>query len=151
LISKEKSQTKKQPTFLNSFKKATIGFVSLLPTILAVVGLVSCFQIYVTPQMLSNLFGHGTALDILDGTFLGAISSGNGAISYVVADGLKTQGVSMYALIAFIMAWTTLSFTHLPAEASVFGVKFTTYRNLLTFLSTMIIAYLSTITLGLFS
>jgi uncharacterized membrane protein YraQ (UPF0718 family) len=151
LIPKEKKQPNKKATFFISLKKATLEFISLLPTILAVVGLVACFQVYITPQMLSNLFGHGTILDILDGTFLGAISSGNGAISYVVAEGLKTQGVSTYALIAFIMAWTTLSFTHIPAEASVFGVKFTALRNLLTFLSTMIIAYLSTITLELFS
>jgi uncharacterized membrane protein YraQ (UPF0718 family) len=140
-----------QPTFKMAFKKAVIGFASLSPMILAVIGLVALFQTYVTPDMLSKFFGHGEGLDILDGTIIGAISSGNGAISYVVADGLKTQGVSDYALIAFIMAWTTLSLTHLPAEASVFGVKFTAYRNILTFLCTLIIAYLSVTTLGLLS
>ncbi len=115
--------------------------------IIAVIALVAVFQTYVTPDMLSRFFGHGRALDIFDGTFIGAISSGNGAIGYVVADGLKQQGVSSYALVAFILAWTTLSFTHLPAEASVFGVKFTAYRNILTFLSTLFIAYLSVTTL----
>ncbi len=145
------SKSDKQPTLATAFKKATMGFVTLLPMIVAVVVLVAVFQVYVTPDMLSKFFGHGEGLDILDGTIIGAISSGNGAISYVVADGLKAQGVSDYALIAFIMAWTTLSFTHLPAEASVFGVRFTAYRNILTFLCTLIIAYLSVATLRLFS
>jgi len=140
---------KEKTSFLASIKKAVLGFVSLLPMIIAVIGLVSIFQVYVTPTMLAGFFGHGVGQDILDGTFIGAISSGNGAIAYVVAEGLKHHGVSSYALISFILAWTTLSFTHLPAEASVFGVKFTTFRNLLTFLCTMIIAYLSVVTLGL--
>jgi uncharacterized membrane protein YraQ (UPF0718 family) len=141
---------KEKITFLISIKKATMGFLSFSPMILAVIGLVAVFQTYVTPSMLSEFFGHGVMLDIFDGTFIGAISSGNGAISYVVAQGLKSHGVSTYALISFILAWTTLSFTHLPAEASVFGAKFTTYRNLLTFLCTLVISYLSVITMGLF-
>ena len=144
------SKSNQQPTFATAFKKSLMSFLALSPMILAVIGLVALFQIYVTPDMLSKFFGHGEGLDILDGTIIGAISSGNGAISYVVADGLKQQGVSDYALIAFIMAWITLSLTHLPAEASVFGVRFTAYRNILTFLCTLIIAYLSVTTLRLF-
>ena len=143
-------ENNQQPTLAVAFKKASMGFLSLSPMILAVIGLVALFQTYVTPDMLSKFFGHGEGLDILDGTVIGAISSGNGAISYVVADGLRAQGVSDYALIAFIMAWTTLSLTHLPMEAGVFGVRFTTYRNILTFLCTLIIAYLSVATLRLF-
>ena len=141
-------KTNDNPTFKQVLIKSTISFIVLSPTIVAVIGLVAVFQTYITPNMLSKFFGHGEMLDILDGAFLGAVSSGNGAISYVVADGLKHQGVSSYALIAFILAWITLSFTHLPAEASVFGVKFTAYRNILTFLCTLFIAYLSVVTLG---
>ncbi len=144
-------QPNTQPTIKKAFVNATRNFISLSPIIIAVIGLVAIFQAYITPKMLSSFFGHGEMLDILNGTVIGAISSGNGAIAYVVAVGLKHQGVSTYALIAFILAWTTLSFTHLPAEASVFGVKFTAYRNLLTFFSTIVISYLSIITLGLLS
>ena len=136
------------PTFKKVFINAILNFASLGPMIVAVIGLVAIFQTYVSADMLSQFFGHGVIFDIFDGTFIGAISSGNGAIGYVIADGLKHHGVSSYALIAFILAWTTLSFTHLPAEASVFGIKFTAYRNILTFLSTLLIAYLSVTTLG---
>jgi len=143
--SKEKTITIKK-AFLNALK----SFISISPMIIATIGLVGLFQTYVTNSMLSHLFGYNDGLDILIGTLVGAISSGNGAISFVVAQGLQEQGVSLYALSAFILAWITLSFVHLPAEASVFGVKFTTYRNIMTFITTIIIAFLTVTTLKLF-
>ena len=76
---------------------------------------------------------------------------GQGMISYVVAEGLLEQGVSHYALSAFILTWITLGFVQLPAEASVFGLKFTFYRNVLTLLSTIIIAYATVLTVGALS
>jgi len=144
--SKEKHVSVKK-AFLN----AVNGFISILPTIIATIGLVGLFQTYITNSMLSHLFGYSDGLDILIGTLVGAISSGNGTISFVVAQGLQEQGVSLYALSAFILAWVTLSFVHLPAEASVFGIKFTTYRNIMTFITTIIIAFLTVMTLKLFS
>jgi uncharacterized membrane protein YraQ (UPF0718 family) len=140
----------KQITIKKAFLNALKSFLSILPMIVATIGLVGLFQAYVTSSMLSNLFGYSDSLDILIGTFIGAISSGNGAISFVVAQGLQDQGVSLYALSAFILAWVTLSFVHLFAEASVLGAKFTIYRNIMTFITTMIISFLTVITLKLF-
>jgi len=139
---------KKEPqvTFKKAFISSFISFISILPMIVAVVGLIGLFQTYITANMLSNLFGFSTFYDTIVGTFTGAISSGNGAISYVIAKGLQDQGVSLYALSAFILAWVTLGFVQLPAEASIFGVKFTVYRNILSLLSTVIISYLAVIT-----
>ncbi len=108
-------------------------------------------QIYLTPDMLARLFGYGPVLDTLSGTLAGAVSMGQGMISYVVAEGLMEQGVSHYALSAFILSWITLGFVQLPAEASVFGIKFTVYRNILTLISTIIIAYATVYTVGLLS
>ncbi len=143
-------KAKEKISFGVALKRAFFGFVQLLPTILAVVGLVAIFQVYITPSILSKFFGYSRMVDILNATILGAISSGNGAISYVIADGLKQQGVCDAALIAFILSWVSLSFTHLIAEASVFGVRFTAYRNILSFLSAIAISYLSVITVRLF-
>ena len=128
--------------FINAIK----GFISIIPMILAVVGLVGLFQTYITSQMLSNLFGYTKFYDIVVGTLAGAISLGNGTISFVVAQGLQEQGVSLYALSSFILAWVTLGFVQIPAEISIFGVKFTTYRNILALISTILISYLSVIT-----
>ena len=139
------------PTLKKAFRKALMSFISITPMLIAVIGLVGLMQIYLTPDMLANLFGYGPILDTLSGTLAGAISMGQGVISYVVAEGLMQQGVSNYALSAFILAWITLGFVQLPAEASVFGLKFTFYRNVLTLISTIIIAYATVLTVGTLS
>lgn len=140
----------KNPSLKKAFISSAISFISILPMILAVTGLIGLFQTYITTDMLSTLFGHSTFSDIMVGTFSGAVSSGNGAISYVIAEGLQSQGVSVYALSTFVLAWVTLGFVQLPAEVSVFGLKFTTYRNILTLLSTIVVSYLAVITTRLF-
>ena len=43
-----------------------------------------------------------------------------------------------------------LGFVQLPAEASVFGVRFTFYRNILTLISTILVAYLTVVTVKAF-
>ncbi len=139
------------PSFKQSFRKALMSFASILPMIAAVIGLVALFKTYVTPEMLSHLFGHGRVSDIAVGTLVGAASSGQGAISYVIGEGLLAQGVSVYAVSAFILAWVTLGFIQLPAEASVFGVRFTVWRNVLTLISTMAVSYLAVMTTGALS
>ena len=138
-------------TMKKAFKKALISFISITPMLIAVMGLVGIMQIYLTPDILSTFFGHGSLVDTLVGTLAGAISMGQGMISYVVAEGLMEEGVSNYALSAFILAWVTLGLVQLPAEASVFGLKFTFNRNVLTLISTIIIAYATVLTVGVLS
>ena len=138
-------------SFKKAFKKALINFISITPMMLAVIGLVGIMQVYLSPEILATFFGYGSIADTLAGTVAGAVSMGQGMISYVVADGLMEQGVSHYALSAFILAWVTLGVVQLPAEASVFGVRFTFYRNVLTLISTIIIAYVTVLTVGLLS
>ena len=134
-----------------ALKKSLMNFISMTPMLLGVIGLVGIMQTYVTSEMLSSLFGYSTSTDIFTGTFIGAISSGNPAVSYIISDGLLKEGVSYYAVTAFILAWVTLGIVQLPAEVSVFGLKFTFYKNLLTLLSTMMVAYLTIITLKVIS
>jgi uncharacterized membrane protein YraQ (UPF0718 family) len=124
-----------------AFKKAIFSLISVFPMIVAVVGLVGLFQIYITPEKLSFLFGKGDISDTFAGTLIGAISVGHGMISYVVAEGFLQQGISLYGTSAFILAWVTLGFIQLPAESSVFGIRFTIYRNLLTLISTILVTY----------
>jgi len=122
----------------------------MTPMLVGVIGFVGILQTYVTPDMLSKLFGYSTTTDIFTGTLIGAISSGNPAISYIISDQLLQQGVTLYAVTAFILAWITLGIVQLPAEASVFGLRFTFYKNILTLFSTMLVAYCTILTLKLF-
>ncbi|MCH9740494.1 MAG: permease [Epsilonproteobacteria bacterium] len=123
----------------------------MMPMLLGVIGLIGIMQTYITPDILSKLFGYNLYADIGTGTLIGAISSGNPAASYIIAEGLLDQGVTLYAVTAFILAWVTLGIVQLPAEASVFGMRFSVYKNLLTLISTMLVAYFTVITLGVFT
>ena len=146
----KKNKNTQHITIKSAFTKALNNFLSMTPMLLGVIVLIAILQTYVTPDMLSHLFGYGTATDLFTGTFIGAISSGNPAVSYIISDQLLTQGVSLYAVTAFILAWVTLGIVQLPAEASVFGLKFTFYKNILTLFTTMLVAYLTVLTLGIF-
>lgn len=132
-----------------AFKKAFMGFLSMSPLLLGTIGLVGLMQTFITPAMIKLLFGYGSVTDTLMGTFAGGISVGQGIISYVIAEELKTQGVTLFALSAFILSWVTIGVAQLPAEASMLGLKFTIIRNILSLLFTLLISYLTVMTLGL--
>ena len=129
---------------------STKSFVGIMPMMIAVIALVAIFQTYVTPKVISSFFGYSNVSDIFIGAFMGAIANGQGSISFIIAEGLKEQNVSLYALSTFTLAWVSLGFVQLPAEIGVFGLKFTIIRNILAFLSTISIAYLTIFTIGLF-
>ena len=133
-----------------AFINSTKNFISIMPLMVATIGLVSIFQTYITSKTISNVFGYSDISDIFIGTFVGAIADGHGSISFIIAEGLKEQNVSLYALSTFTLAWVSLSFVQLFAEINVFGLKFTLIRNILAVISTILIGYLTIITIGLF-
>ena len=123
----------------------------MAPLLLGVIGLVGLFQILVTPMMLASLFRGNPLVDTLIGTLTGAAAAGNPVVSYLLGGELLGQGISLYAVSAFILSWVTLGFIQLPAEIEVFGGRFTLYRNILAFVFTMLIAVLTTFSLQVLS
>lgn len=151
-MSKQAAKTKKQdsrPPFIQVLKKSAMSFLSMTPLLLGVIGLVGIFQTMVTPEILSTLFNGNPLFDTLIGTLSGGISAGNPIISYVLGGELLKQGVSLYAVSAFILSWVTLGLIQIPAEVEVFGKRFTLYRNILAFVFTLIIAVLTSFSVQL--
>jgi uncharacterized membrane protein YraQ (UPF0718 family) len=136
----------KKPSWLQALKKSALAFWAMAPLLIGVIGLIGLFQALVTPRMLISLFRGDAMVDTLIGTLAGAAASGNAVVSYLLGGELLAQGVSLNAISAFILSWVTLSFVHLPAEAEMFGLSFTFYRNILAFIFTMIIAVLTSFT-----
>lgn len=128
------------PTFFQALKKSCRMFVSIGPMLLGVVGLVGILQVYITPSMLASVFSGNPITDTLVGTLTAAAASGNPMVSYVLGGELLEQGISLYAVTAFLLSWVTLGFVHLPVEAEALGLRFTVYRNILTFLGTVLVA-----------
>ncbi len=144
---KQQKQPGKRPPFRKVLQKSSLSFLGMAPLLLGVIGLVGLFQVLVTPKMLASLFRGNPLADTLIGTFTGAIAAGNPVVSYLLGGELLGQGISLYAVSAFILSWVTLGFIQLPAEVEVFGGRFTLYRNILAFVFTVLIAVLTTLTL----
>jgi uncharacterized membrane protein YraQ (UPF0718 family) len=144
---KTKNKKQKKASFQQVLKKSSFSFLAMTPMLIGVIGLVGLLQVLVSPRMFSSLFRGNALVDTLIGTLAGAVASGNPVVSYLLGGELLEQGISLYAVSAFILSWVTLGFVHLPVETEVLGFRFTLYRNILAFVVTMIIAALTPITI----
>jgi uncharacterized membrane protein YraQ (UPF0718 family) len=94
--------------------------------------LVSFFVIAIPETWYSKIFTN-SFFDPIIGAFLGSITFGNPVNSFVVGGELLSEGVSMYAVTAFMIAWVTVGVIQMPAEITYFGIKKTLLRNSLAF------------------
>jgi len=137
------------------FKQALAGtfksLYSILPMILAVIGLVGLYQTIVTPQMLHSLFSGAPLQDTLIATLVGGVSVGQPFLSYIIGGELLKEGISLYAVTAFILAWVTLGVVQLPLEWAIFGSRFTIMRNLLSFIFALLVSWVTVATLSTLS
>ncbi|AGF78709.1 putative permease [Desulfocapsa sulfexigens DSM 10523] len=148
---KRQKMASQKPSFQKVLQKSSLSFLAMTPLLLATIGLVGIFQVLVTPKMLTSMFRGNPLLDTLTGTLSGAVAAGNPIVSYIIGGELLNQGVSLYAVSAFLLSWITLGFIQLPAEIEVFGGRFTLYRNILAFIFVMITAALTTLTMQVLS
>lgn len=127
-------------SYRRELKKAAIGIVAILPMMLGIVGLVGIFRAFVSREMLASVFTGNVVTDTLAGTVAGMIAVGQAIVSYILGGELLEQGISLYAVAAFVLAWVTLGVVQLPLEAEVLGMRFTILRNVLAFVFTILTA-----------
>ncbi len=138
---------------IQNIKTASINTLKNLwmitPMLLAVIGLVGLFETYITPQIIHSLFDGNIIHDTVLGTTAGAVSIGQPFLSYIIGGELLKEGISLYAVTAFILSFVTLGIIQLPLEFSIFGPRFTIIRNLLSLVFAFIISWVSVYTLTL--
>jgi len=139
------------PAFKRAFYKSVKGFAFNLPMLVAVIFLTGLFEVFVTPEYLSSLFTGQAFYDSLIGTISGGVSVGQPFISYLIGGELLDNGVSYYAVTAFVLSFVTLGIVQLPYEYSLFGGRFTLARNLLAFFFVLLISLATVQSLRLFS
>ena len=122
----------------------------IMPMLVAVIGLIGLFEAVVTPEMLRGLFNGSTFKEIIVGILSGAVSVGQPFLSYAIGGELLHDGVSLYAVTAFILSFVTLGLVQLPLEWALFGTRFTLLRNLLSLLFAFLISVATVYTLELF-
>jgi len=137
-------------TRLKEASKNTLGsLVVVIPMLIAVIGLVGLFETIITPDMLHSLFSGSALKDTLIGTFAGGVSVGQPFLSYIIGGELLQEGVSLYAVTAFVLAFVTLGVVQLPLEWSLFGARFTIMRNLLSLIFAFLVSWATVEMLGL--
>ena len=131
---------KEKNNIKEAFNKSLKGFLSMLPMLLAILLLLGIFDVYITNDILLSFFISNNFIDTITGTLLGGVLTGNPMISYILGGELTDAGVSLYAVTAFILSWVTIGLVQLPAEVEVFGLRFTFYRTLFTFITTILVS-----------
>ncbi len=135
--------------FIQAFYKSAKGFALNLPMLTGIILLTGLIEVFITPEMLSSLFSGHPFYDTLIGTVSGGISVGQPFVSYLIGGELLNNGMSHYAVTAFIVSWVTLGVVQLPYEYSMFGGRFTLIRNLLAFIFDLLITFITVQTLHL--
>ena len=137
---------KEKNNIKEAFNKSLKGFLSMLPMLLAILLLLGIFDVYITKDILLSFFISNNFVDTITGTLLGGVLTGNPMISYILGGELTDAGVSLYAVTAFMLSWVTIGLVQLPAEVEVFGLRFTFYRTLFTFITTILVSLATVLT-----
>ena len=131
---------KKQKMLVTSFYKSFKSFGASLPVLIAVVLLLGLFRENVSPRLISSIFRGDFFRDVIIGSVFGSISAGNPITSYIIGAELLREGVSLFAVTAFLVAWVTVGIIQLPAEAAILGKQFALKRNLISFVLAMLVS-----------
>nr|QNO47933.1 hypothetical protein DBNCDMDK_00021 [Methanosarcinales archaeon ANME-2c ERB4] len=89
--------------------------------LLGVVLLLELLLTYVSEQFIVSVFTGELFRDTVIGSAVRSISAGNPITSYIIGGALMKEGVSLFVITAFIVAWVTVSIVQFPAEAAFLG------------------------------
>jgi len=136
--------------FYQNFKQSLIKsiktFKIAMPIMIGILMLISLINVNLQ-KYYTIIFTGNKILDPLIGAIAGSISFGIPITSYIVGGELLKQGVSLLAVSAFIMTWTTVGVAIIPLEASFLGKKFVISRNIVNFIFAILIALLTIYTI----
>ena len=131
----------------DTFKKTIRTFINMLPIIIGMILATSLVVTMFPEQVSSGLFGNGEIIDTLLGASIGSIAAGHPLASYLLGGELLGGGVSLIAVTALVVTWVTVGIVQLPAEALMLGTRFAVYRNIVSFIAAIAIAFLTVYTL----
>lgn len=116
-------------------RAGTKQFNAILPTFVAVFGLVGLFEVFVPPSLIEHWMGASAGVgSLFIGAGVGAIAAGPPPVAFPIAAGLLKSGAWLPAVAAFIVSWVLVGIVSLPFEAKMFGWRFAVLRNSFSFL-----------------
>lgn len=132
----------------DSLQKTVNNMKTAFPMIIGILLLVNLIN-PLLGEFYPKIFTGNYILDPLLGALGGSISFGIPLTSYVAGGELLDGGVSLLAVSAFILAWTTVGLAMLPLEIIYLGKKFAIWRNIINFFIAIIVAGLTIFTLNI--
>ncbi len=128
--------------------KAVKGILNAIPILVGIVLLISLANSLIPKNIYQNIFT-GSLFDPFIGSFIGSVLAGNPVTSYVIGGELLTQGISLIAITAFIVAWVTVGIVQFPAESLLLGEKFAFIRNTVSFFMSIVVAVITIMIMGI--
>ena len=132
-----------------SLIKTSRALWKVFPMIIGTILLVSLVNTLIPKSFYTIIFQKNIILDSLIGSVIGSISLGNPIISYIFGGEFLSQGISLIAVTAFLVAWVTVGVIQLPAEATILGKKFAFLRNITSFIFSIIVAIVTVLILNI--
>ncbi len=131
----------------DNLRKTIKTFINVIPVIVGMLLLTSLIITVFPEQISTGLFGNGDIVDTLLGASIGSVAVGHPLASYLLGGELLGGGVGLITVTALVVAWVTVGIVQLPAEALMLGTRFAVYRNVICFIATILIAFLTVYTL----
>jgi len=120
-----------------------------IPILLGVLLLIGLINTLVPKAFFSRVFTGNRVLDPLIGAVFGSVAAGSPLTSYVIGGELLNNGISLAAVLAFIVSWVTVGAVQLPAESMMLGKSFALLRNGICLIMSVAIAVLTVLISGI--
>jgi len=130
-----------------SFLKSLNNLKRMLPILVGVLLLVNLVT-HVIDNFYLNIFTGNLVKDSFVGALAGSFSFGMPITSYIIGGELLKKGISLIAITAFILTWSTVGLVMIPLEISFLGKRFAIARNILNFIFAIVIAILTVLILN---
>ena len=117
------------------------SFVGILPSMLAIIGLIGLLVGLVPPEVISRYLGQGAGWwATVTATLIGAVLYIPSLVAFPLAASLLRAGASVATIAAFLTALVMVGTVTLPLEIKHVGKKIALSRNLLSLLFAFVIA-----------
>ncbi len=133
---------------MKGIKRGLAMFIKLLPVLLFMLALVSIVLFLIPEKTLIRFMGNDAGFaGWLIAAMLGSVALIPGFIAYPLCGILIKNGVSYGIIAVFITTLMMVGIITLPLEAKFFGWKISIIRNILSFVSALLIGFLMTLVL----
>ena len=143
------SWAKDKKKTLASLKFSWKSFRSMALLVVAIIWVIGFLLAFLSPQIISKTIGPEAGFKgVILAALFGSIVLIQAFIAFPLAGSFLRQGANVSAIAAFVTTLVMVGVVTAPLEAKFFGKKFTFWRNSISFVFALLIAYIMGKALG---